>query len=111
VRWARQRSGGSDPGSKGGVTAVEHAQVDALYVGYVSGARGHASWCCRPQIFCACSRRHSRGRTRQGPAEEIVGELGAWRIAATTPEAAIGLWHKLAVCERDEIGAHVGGAR
>jgi len=90
-------------------------QVDALYVGYVSGsARTRELVLQDPQIFLRVQQEaQQRQDTPKGPAEEIVGELGrpGRDRPPTTPEAAIGTVHKLAVCERDEIGAHVGRAR
>ena len=90
-------------------------QVGALYVGYVSGsARTRELVLQDPQIFLRVQQEAQQKQdTPKGPAQEIVGELGALGGIARRLQRKLqsGLWHKLAACERDEIGAHVGRAR
>jgi hypothetical protein len=90
-------------------------QVGALYVGYVSGsARTRELVLQDPQIFLRVQQEAQHKQdTPKGPAQEIVVELGALGGIARRLHRKLqsGLWHKLAVCEREEIGAHVQRAR
>jgi hypothetical protein len=90
-------------------------QMGALYVGYVSGsARTRELVLQDPQIFLRVQQEAQQKQDApKGPAEEIVGELGALSGIARRLQRKLqqGLWHKLAACEREEIGAHVQRAR
>jgi hypothetical protein len=90
-------------------------QVGALYVGYVSGsARTRELVLQDPQIFLRVQQETQQKQdVPKGPAQEIVGELGALGGISRRLHRKLqsGLWHKLAACEREEIGAHVRRAR
>ena len=101
--------------AKSATLRLSTRQVGALYVGYVSGSvRTRELVLQDPQLFLRVQQEAQQKKdTPRGPAQEIVGELGALGGIARRLNRKLqpGLWHKLAPCEREEIFSHVRRVR